>query len=292
MEGTPTLKELWDRYDYAITFDLKEAYNHVPVHPAMLPLLGVTWKGKCYQYIGMPFGLNDAPRVFSLIMRKVAKAIREYWNIKTVVYLDDIILLHQDPEHLKIVGEEVTRFLQWLGWTVNLEKSHLQPTMTFRYLGWVWDSSKLTVCLTQERRQKALNLLRDARKAAYQNLWMTNRKLAAVIGVLSAARLQIPMASLHLIKLNNLKTQAVKKHGWNGKVQLNQSILGELKVWTKYIKKNSPHILAKPIAPQAVLTTDAAPFPGGGQLFLSTLPKLQQLDLLPITPHHISSGNF
>jgi hypothetical protein len=269
MEGTPTLKDLWDRYDYAITFDLKETYNHVPVHSSMRPLLGVAWKGKCYQYIGMPFGLNDAPRVFSMIMRKVPTAIREYWNIKTVVYLDDSILLHSDPEHLKKVGEEVTLFLQWLGWTMNLEKSHLQPTRTFRYLGWEWNSSNLTVCLTKERRQKALNLLREARKAAYSNRWMTNRKLAAVIGVLSATRLQIPMASLHLIKLNSLKTQAVKKYGWSGKTQLNQSILGELKTWTNYIKKNTPHVLAKPILPQAVLTTDAAPSGWGATLFFN-----------------------
>jgi hypothetical protein len=135
MEGTPTLKDLWDLYDYAITFDLKEKYNHVPVHWSMQNLLGIAWKGKCCRYVGMPFGLNDAPRVFSLIMRKVAKAIREYWNIKTVVYLDDIILLHPEPRHLKKVGEDVTLFLQWLGWTVNLEKRHLQPSKTFRYLG-------------------------------------------------------------------------------------------------------------------------------------------------------------
>jgi hypothetical protein len=39
MEGTPTLQDLIRRNNFAISFDLKEAYNHVPVHPAFQNLL-------------------------------------------------------------------------------------------------------------------------------------------------------------------------------------------------------------------------------------------------------------
>jgi hypothetical protein len=77
MEGTPSLKDLLVQGDYAVTYDLKEEYNHVPVHPSMQPLLGVAWKGKCYKLLGMPFGLNDAPRVFSRVMKKAVQYIRE-----------------------------------------------------------------------------------------------------------------------------------------------------------------------------------------------------------------------
>jgi hypothetical protein len=35
MENTPTLEQLLMKNDYAISYDLKEAYNHVPVHPTM-----------------------------------------------------------------------------------------------------------------------------------------------------------------------------------------------------------------------------------------------------------------
>jgi hypothetical protein len=61
MEGVPTLVELLQKNDYAISFDLKEAYKHVPVHLRMQPLLGVCWQGQCYKYVGTPFGLNDFP---------------------------------------------------------------------------------------------------------------------------------------------------------------------------------------------------------------------------------------
>jgi hypothetical protein len=35
MEGTPTLEQLLMKNDFAISYDLKETYNHVLVHPAM-----------------------------------------------------------------------------------------------------------------------------------------------------------------------------------------------------------------------------------------------------------------
>jgi hypothetical protein len=33
IEGTPTLEQLLMKNDFAISYNLKEAYNHVPVHP-------------------------------------------------------------------------------------------------------------------------------------------------------------------------------------------------------------------------------------------------------------------
>jgi hypothetical protein len=77
MENITTVEELMEKNNYRITFDLKDAYNHIPVHKSLQPLLGIGWKGKCNCFLGMPFGLSDAPRVFSLIMRKVERQIRE-----------------------------------------------------------------------------------------------------------------------------------------------------------------------------------------------------------------------
>jgi hypothetical protein len=60
MEGVPTLKDLIEKNEFAISFDLKKAYNHVPVHHSMKNLLGMCWRGEAYRFVGMPFGLNDS----------------------------------------------------------------------------------------------------------------------------------------------------------------------------------------------------------------------------------------
>jgi hypothetical protein len=46
------------RNDFAISYDLKEVYNHIPVHPTMQDLLGIQYQGLLYKYQGMPFGLK------------------------------------------------------------------------------------------------------------------------------------------------------------------------------------------------------------------------------------------
>jgi hypothetical protein len=58
MEGIPTLEQLLMKKDFAISHDLKEAYNHVPLHPTMQGLLGIQYRGRLYKYQGMPFGLT------------------------------------------------------------------------------------------------------------------------------------------------------------------------------------------------------------------------------------------
>jgi hypothetical protein len=57
MEGTPTLEDLIRPNNYTVAYNLKEAYNNVPVHPSMRDLLGITYKGTCYTYCGMPSSL-------------------------------------------------------------------------------------------------------------------------------------------------------------------------------------------------------------------------------------------
>jgi hypothetical protein len=279
MEGVPTLKETIQKNDYAISFDLKEAYNHVPVHSTMQPLLGICWNGKAYKYVGMPFGLSDAPRVFSQIIKKVVNTIRDLWRIKAVIYLDDLILLHQNPDHLKKVGQEVTEFLEWLGWTVNLEKSQLDPSQTFKYLGWQWNSSELTVQIPKERREKALALLREFRKKCFKTKMVDVRWLAKVIGVLSAMRTQWPSASLYLLKMNQLKSETVNQKGWNTKCRLNPSLIGELRCWTNMVKNNKPQKIQQFLTPQVLITTDASPFGWGASLkeITSSSNTLQKL---------------
>jgi hypothetical protein len=68
-----TVEELLTKDDYAITFDLKDAYSHIPVQKSLQPLLGIGREEKCYCFLGISFGLSDAPRVFSLIIRKVER---------------------------------------------------------------------------------------------------------------------------------------------------------------------------------------------------------------------------
>jgi hypothetical protein len=50
MEGTSTLEQLLMKNYFAVSYDLKEAYNHILVHPTMQDLLGILYQSCLYKY--------------------------------------------------------------------------------------------------------------------------------------------------------------------------------------------------------------------------------------------------
>jgi hypothetical protein len=152
MEDCKTVRELLIQGDYATSIDLKSAYSHVSVHPSLRPYLGFNFEHQSYVYVGMPFGLQNAPRVFTKIMKVVMWHIRQQWGVRSVCYLDDLLLLHQDPHQLTRITDEIVLWLGELSLTVNHDKSALDPKQVFPFLGWEWNRMDMTVRLGQEKR--------------------------------------------------------------------------------------------------------------------------------------------
>jgi hypothetical protein len=71
------------------------------------------------------------------------------------------------------------------------------------------------------------------------------------------------------MKINALKSHGVRDYGWNGKIRMNNSIMGELRYLTEVIRENAP-------PPQAILATDAAEPGWGAELTLISDPSLIQ----------------
>jgi hypothetical protein len=53
--------------------------------------------------------------------------------------------------------------------------------------------------------------------------------------------------------------ERVNQEGWNMWCPWTYRIIGEIRWWNQTIKTNHPRSLTKPIPPQVVITTDAAP---------------------------------
>jgi hypothetical protein len=116
-------------------------------------------------------------------MKKCVMAIREIWKIRCVVYLDYLLFLHPDKNHLAKLTLQISQFFQHYGWTVNLEKSHFQPTQQFQYLGWIWDSTTMTVQLPKDRHLRILKELRTVKKRIYKKKMASVRILAILIWI-------------------------------------------------------------------------------------------------------------
>lgn len=92
------------------------------------PILQIKWQERHFHFKKILFGLIDAPRVFTIIMKKIVKHIGEVWNIRCVIYLDDLLLLHEDKNYIKQICGEISKYLSYMGWTINIEKSPLETS--------------------------------------------------------------------------------------------------------------------------------------------------------------------
>ena len=129
MENISWLKTLLRRGDLITCIDLKDAYLFVHIHNSSQKYLCFLWRNRCYAIQGLPFGLNTAPTVFTML--HVIKPIAAYLEKKCIwiiVYLDNLLILGSSIKDSKANTELTLDLLQWPGFTVNWEKSILVPT--------------------------------------------------------------------------------------------------------------------------------------------------------------------
>ena len=101
MEGLHLLPDLLQPQDWIVKMDLKDAYLQIPIHSEHQHLLTFLWEGKTYMFKCLPFGLSAAPRVFTKLLKPVVGFLRQN-GCHLIIYLDDILMLHQDRDQIQL----------------------------------------------------------------------------------------------------------------------------------------------------------------------------------------------
>ena len=114
------------------------------------PRLRFQWRGKLYQFLCLCFGMGPAPRVFKKLM-KVPIALLRKLNIRLIIYLDDILILTSDLKEIEMARDTVIFLLTHLGFTINFQKSVVQPTQKIQFLGVEVDSLSLKLSPPREK---------------------------------------------------------------------------------------------------------------------------------------------
>ena len=135
---------------FTTSIDLKDAYWHVPVHRHFGKFLGFSINGKKYCFRAMPFGLNVAPRIFTKICRPIVRELR-LKGINLLVYLDDWLVWGATEEECREATRVVLDTLMKRGFLVNWEKSRLEPSRIFQWLGVQWDTLSAMMSLPPDK---------------------------------------------------------------------------------------------------------------------------------------------
>lgn len=197
----------------------------------------------------LPFGLASAPSAFAKVTNWVAHQMRQQ-GLRVLVYLDDFLLIHENPIVLEAQAEWAVEYLKNLGWCVNLTKSSVVAATRLEYLGITWDTKENTKSLSERKsallEENILDLLRRGRWS-----W---REAKVILGKLNFASLSIPLGRLHCRTL-----QRSSKHLPFGRPHqrfpIPEMAQEELTWWLKNAQKNTPiHVKD----PTIFIATDAA----------------------------------
>lgn len=157
MEDIRTATKLLSHNAFMASIDLKDAYYLVPLDRDSRRLVRFKFENQIYEFTCLVFGLSLSPWVFTKIMKPVLNALRLRGFVSTV-YLDDFLCIgFSFSDCLKNVQATID-LLRSLGFVINEIKSNLQPSTRCKFLGFILDSVKLGLELT-EQKKKSLSAL-------------------------------------------------------------------------------------------------------------------------------------
>ena len=122
-------------HDTLVTLDIKNGFQHIPIHPDHRKFLGIQWKGDWYQWKVLPFRFNGSPYFFCKTLQLVIQYLCQQ-GLQLVIYVDNILLV-ASPSEIENHKQLLLNTLIRLGWLVNWEESSLQPALHKEFIGYV-----------------------------------------------------------------------------------------------------------------------------------------------------------
>lgn len=163
--------------------DLKNGYLHIPLHPDVKAYSCFEWDGTYYSNDYMMEGKKLAPLVFQKVMDATLRPFVDEGNV-TSSYLDDVWIQAPTASECKALTTRIIDHLIRCGFTINWKKSHPLPTQRLEYLGFIFDSKRMTVDITPDKMVKAEKLMSALREAPTLKLW---RRTAGFLQALTTA---------------------------------------------------------------------------------------------------------
>ena len=231
--------------------DLKDSYFAVPVHCQHRKYLRFRQKGQTYEFSCLPFGLAPAPQVSTKVLKPVVGFLRSM-GIRYVIYIDNLLLMHQNRQELTGHIILALGLLEALGFLINYPKSQLEPSQIIDYLGFVIDSIKKELWLQEKLDQIRL----DAWQMLKESM-VSARELGQLIGRMSAATLAIYPVPLHYRSLQVPKHKALAAAGYDGKITVSPEAKEDLFWWANNLRQWNGHTMAR-VGSQVAVETDAS----------------------------------
>jgi hypothetical protein len=238
MDDTQLIAETIQPGDYGMLVDLKDAYLTLGLHPSHRKYCRFRHPrtGKRLQWRTVSFGIAEAPRICTKILRPLMATLKQL-GIRCIIYIDDILLLHQDALQLaRSMAVAIDLLQQQAGLNLKTSKCSFRPLQRFQCLGYVWDTTTMKTFVPNKRLKETHRTAKRLLGIIEAQLDSTTpqlktRVLACFVGRAVATFRGIRGARRHLLYLQHDLGQAVRRSGWDGQAPLTLAAIDTLRWW-------------------------------------------------------------
>lgn len=227
MEDKEIIKSIIEYNDYMVSIDLKDAFFSIALHEDSKRLTCFEIDSIRYCYNVLPFGLTSSPRIFTKILKPVISYLRTS-GIKITAYLDDIFICSYSYENIVQSLNKTSSLLKSLGFSINIKKSNFIPSHKITHLGYIWDSSSMTISLPEEKINKIKQL---CLKCSSNN--NTLRQLSSLLGLMVSAGNAFKYAPIFYRKFQFCLLDGIKScDDWETSWPLTEEAISDLNWWS------------------------------------------------------------
>jgi hypothetical protein len=198
-------------------------------------------------------------------------------GIRCVLYIDDLLILHQDRTKLARGMAIAMNLLQaQVGLNLKTSKCCFEPARQFVCLGFLWDTATMTTSVPRARLWEAQRTAR--RLIKHGQAPIPTRDLARMVGKITAMTRGIRGARRNLLYVQQQLSGAVRQTGFTGKTSLTRLATEALRWWagSEPWSRNGAPIVPETRRLQGSVQSDAATetLGWGGTLTMAGGPTL------------------
>lgn len=249
--------------DQLMSWDVKDAYHHVPLREADKTYFAFQCLGRVFTCNTMPFGLKVAPYLWTKICRPVVQALRRE-GFRIIAYVDDF---GGGPptrgqggatkDEASAAGLRVRALFYSLGLNLHPTKGEWHGTSSLPLLGFLVDTERRLFLLRPDRTQKIVGMAGGLLAAAKTHRpWVRHSALRSFCGTAVASLLAVPDARFRLRSLYTAMRDYWDKS--SNHVRLGRQAMTDLSWWNSLTKYAERGRALWPASPDVVMTTDAS----------------------------------
>ena len=217
MDTLETALKLMTENCFMTSLDLKNAYYSIPIAKEHQKYVKFVWNNEQYAFICLPMGLSSSPRILTKLMKPVFATLRSKFGYECISYIDDSLYFGDTYSECKQVTFTAAQFLTSVGFTIHPENSAVKPTQIVEYLGFLLNSTKMIVKLTDK---KALRIIDVCKQFFSKDKAFTIRQVSSLVGYFVACFPGVEFGQLHYRPVESNKIQALKENSGNFDAQM------------------------------------------------------------------------